>query len=261
MSNPELRIILMLQIEPPPHQLREKIDPVQLRELADSLARDGLLEPIGVQTQPQGGPFRIIYGHRRYLAAQLLAWASIAALIFDEHADALQLALAENTHRANLTPVEEAMALGALASRGLALAAIAHQVRKTETWCQARLALLKYPQDLLDAIHDHRLPLTVAAQLLAITHEPYRAYLTRDALAHGASARTVAAWVQHYLAEQPRIESNMEAVEAVAARRSTFVIMSPCDYCQEPANIEATRTFRLCPTCSAALSAARNGQP
>lgn len=66
-----------------------------------------------------------------------------------------------------------------------------------------RLALFDLPADMQDAVHRFKLPISVAHCLAQIDHAAYREYLTRDAIANGATVRTVSAWVQHYLAERP----------------------------------------------------------
>lgn len=257
MPPPTLEHVNLDAILEPPHQLRATIDSLSLRELADSIARVGLLEPIGLAPADDGARFTIIYGHRRFLACRLLAWQTIPALIHDGHADPVDIALAENLHRTELTPVEEARALRALQDRGHTLDELAHVSRKSDSWVDGRLRLLDYPDDLQAAIHAHGLPLTVAAHLAQIDHAPYREYLTRDAVAHGATARTVSSWVQHYLAERERVIANTDTVEQIAAQRADFVILAPCDYCGTRENLEHTRSWRLCSPCSTALREAQ----
>lgn len=83
--------------------------PGPLRELADSMAADGLAQPIVVR--PLGRRFQIVAGHRRRRAADLLGWATIPAIVrhlSDEAAAAVMLA--ENAHRVDLNPMDEARA-------------------------------------------------------------------------------------------------------------------------------------------------------
>lgn len=250
-------------IAEPPHQLRESIDPALLRELADDIARRGLLNRIRLHKDAQRGGFYICSGHRRFLAARLLGWADIPADIAPRCADCTDGALAENIQRADLTPIEEARALAALLTAGQDAAALAHMCRKSESWVSARLALLDLPADMQDAVHRFKLPISVAHCLAQIDHAAYREYLTRDAIANGATVRTVSAWVQHYLAERPRIIANTETVESIAAKRGDYRIMCPCDYCGTPAQLEHTRAWRLCPDCDRGLreATAKAAQP
>lgn len=241
------------QIQPPPHQLRSEIDPAALADLADSLAAHGQLQPIGLQPQRGDPCYVIIYGHRRYLAAQALGWTTIAAIIHPPHADRLNLALAENMQRSDLTPIEEARALAMLVARGLPTHTIAGMVRRSPAWCDSRLRLLKLPDDIQDAIHRHQLPVSIAHALARIDHESYRAYLVRDALAHGASLRTVESWVQHFLTERETITRNSDMVDEIAARRDQYVVLAPCGWCADPVPFETLHTWRLCTACHSQL--------
>jgi ParB/RepB/Spo0J family partition protein len=81
-----------------------------LRALADSMAAVGLAQPITVRPRP-GGRFEIVAGHRRRRAAALLGWAAVPAIVreLDDEA-AASIMLAENAHRVDLNPVDEARA-------------------------------------------------------------------------------------------------------------------------------------------------------
>lgn len=98
-----------------PDQPRKHFDEEKLRELAASIERQGLLQPILVQRLPgEGGRYMIVAGERRFRAHQLLGRATIDAIIYDGMPDRDELALIENVQRENLNPVEEAEALAAL---------------------------------------------------------------------------------------------------------------------------------------------------
>lgn len=93
-----------------PHQPRKAFDPVGLRELADSVAQHGLLQPITVRRDPKDkSKFVVIAGERRFRAHVLLERSLIPAVITSGNAD--EIALIENLQREDLTPLEEAEAL------------------------------------------------------------------------------------------------------------------------------------------------------
>lgn len=100
-------------IEDNPAQPRRQIDEAALAELAASIDRHGLLQPIVVT--PAGCGYRLVAGQRRLLAHRQLGRARIAALIVDGAAD--ELALIENLQREDLAPLDEAEALAALKER------------------------------------------------------------------------------------------------------------------------------------------------
>jgi ParB/RepB/Spo0J family partition protein len=142
------RDIPLAAIRPDPEQPRKHFDRVQLRELAQSMQANGLAMPILVR--PAGDQFVIIAGERRFRAAQLLGWETIAADVRDADAETARwLALVENVQRADLTPSEEARAFQAHMREGLTQKTIAARIGKTQSYVAQKLRLLKLPEPLL----------------------------------------------------------------------------------------------------------------
>lgn len=108
---PTLQQLSIDQLVRGKYQPRKHFDPVQLQELAESIkTTDGLLQPIVVR--PLGGnQYEIVAGERRWRAAQLAGLSSISCLVSHyTDAQALQAAIIENINRADLNPIEEAVA-------------------------------------------------------------------------------------------------------------------------------------------------------
>src|SRR5207244_11674873 len=100
-------------ITPNPRQPRQRIDEEELRELASSIRAHGILQPLVVRELPGAGGrrFELIAGERRWRAARLAGLSRIPAVIKDVTPQAsLELALIENIQRADLSPLEEAVA-------------------------------------------------------------------------------------------------------------------------------------------------------
>ena len=92
-----------------PHQPRRSFDAVALQGLADSLRNSGLIQPIVVRAVPGG--YELVAGERRLRAAKLAGLSHLPALLRRvDAAEQAQLALIENTQRADLNPIERAMA-------------------------------------------------------------------------------------------------------------------------------------------------------
>lgn len=241
------------QIDEPLDPSRLSIDEQELAELAASMARLGLLEPIGVRYTDDPDRYALIYGHRRHRAARSLGWHTIPALILPADVSELEARQAENNQRVQLTPVEEAHELQRYRRDGRTVHHIAHATGRTVTWVNARLRLLAYPDDLLTAIHTRALPLAVADLLAQIDHPTYRARLTSDAIDNGATATTVSVWLQHYLSDRPRIQANADTIDDIIARRADYRIMAPCEYCGQHEELTRTRLWRLCQDCTTGL--------
>ena len=110
-NNDELRTIDVDLIERGPWQPREHFDEDALQELADSIATQGVVQPIVVRQKPDGR-FEIVAGERRWRAAQKAGLSKVPAVIktFDDQT-AAAVSLIENIQRENLNPLEESTAL------------------------------------------------------------------------------------------------------------------------------------------------------
>lgn len=101
-----------------PHQTRRYFDEAELDALAQSIDRNGLLNPISVRPQSEGG-YCLIAGERRLRACQKLGWVAIPAILWEkDETTAAALTLAENMHRSNLNYLEEAAGILQLLAEG-----------------------------------------------------------------------------------------------------------------------------------------------
>lgn len=127
-----------------PEQPRTHFQPDQLRELADSIREHGILQPLVVMRDPLGGGYRLIAGERR-LQAGRLAGLSTVPVVVRETTDVglLELALVENIQRADLNPIEEAMAFRRLVDEyGLTQEDVARRVGRSRATVANSLRLL-----------------------------------------------------------------------------------------------------------------------
>lgn len=141
------RDILLADIDRDPEQPRTHFDEAALQELADSMNATGQAVPITVK--PAGARYTIVQGERRWRAAQLLGWATIRAEVQDlDAATAMWRTLVENIQRADLTPIEEAVAYQKLVDAGHTQTEIARRIGKTQSYVAQKLRLLKMPEHL-----------------------------------------------------------------------------------------------------------------
>jgi ParB/RepB/Spo0J family partition protein len=239
----------MSQILEPTHRLRESIDAQKLGELADSIAAEGLHQPIGIRGPLDAGQYEIIFGHRRYLANRLLGNSTIAAHIYPADYDPLLAAISENLQREDMTPLEEARAVARFVERGEPDSAIARLFRRSASWVRARRDLLNMPDNVQHAVQTGRLTLGVAAQLADVDHAGYRQQLIEEAHRTGATALTAAHWRQHYLTDRDRIIGNNLVIEEILSRREAWKIVIPCDLCDTDKDYQDTRSIRVCLNC------------
>lgn len=244
-------------IREPSHRLRENIDAGKLGELADSIAAEGLHQPVGVRGPLADASYEIVYGHRRYLAHQLLRRETIEATIYPEDFDPLLAAVSENLQREQMTPYEEAQAVARFVARGEPDAAIARLFRRSAAWVRARRDLLAYPADIQAAVRDEVINLGVAAALADVDHPEYRQSLIAEAARTGAKAPTAELWRQHYLTDRERIIGNNLVVAEIAERRESWRIVIACDLCSMDQDYANTRAVRVCVACFNQLQAVK----
>ena len=139
----QIQDIKLAKIKANPNQPRREFSDASIRELASTLDKDGLLQPIVVREKGDG--YEIIAGERRYRAAQRLDWETIPAIVNNMSDDqAASLALIENLQRENLNPIDEAEAYNNLMKlNGLTQVSLAKNIGKSQSYVANKLRLLK----------------------------------------------------------------------------------------------------------------------
>lgn len=236
-------------IRPPADPLRVDIDPERTAALADDIAAQGLLQPIGVRGPDDAGLYEVVWGHRRFLAHELLHRTEIEAKVFPPIMDPLQAMAMENLGQEPMTAIEEALLCQRYIERGQSVAAVARLLRHSATWVDQRLALLGYPKDIQVAVQQKAISLVVADQLAQIDHEEYRLSLIGEAVRSGATAAVVRVWAAHYAADRDRIVSNHLKVAEIAAQRESFVLYVRCEVGDHDVPSVESRALRACLPC------------
>jgi ParB family transcriptional regulator, chromosome partitioning protein len=161
-----LATIAVADIKPNPDQPRRYFAEDALEELAQSLKRHGIIQPIVVR--PFQGGYQIVAGERRWRAAQRAQIHSIPAIVraFDD-AETLEIALIENIQRQDLNPIEEAEAYKRLSDEfGHSQAALAAIVEKSRSHVANMMRLLDLPLPLRDLLIEGKLQMGHARALL-----------------------------------------------------------------------------------------------
>jgi ParB family transcriptional regulator, chromosome partitioning protein len=159
------------RIQRSPDQPRADFDETLLGELAASIAVHGVLQPVIVRGLADGG-YQLIAGERRLRAARLAGLDTIPAVVRDASGgtDSLELALIENLQRADLNPIETALAYRELIDRfGLTHEAVARQVGKSRVAVSNSLRLLDLAPETRQAIVEGRISEGHGRALAAIT--------------------------------------------------------------------------------------------
>lgn len=142
-------------IEPNRSQPRHDFDEGALRELADSIAAHGILQPLLVRPLPDGG-YQLVAGERRWRAGRMAGLTEVPVVVREmSDSEMMQISMIENLQRENLNPVEEALGYRVLAEEyGLTQDEISKSVGKSRPVIANAMRLLKLPQEVLDMVSE-----------------------------------------------------------------------------------------------------------
>ena len=183
----------VIDIRPNPNQPRRHFSDEKLDELAASIARHGIIQPIVVR--PFQGGYQIVAGERRWRAAQRAQLHDLPAIIrnFDD-TETVEIALLENIQRQDLNPIEEAEAYKKLTELfGHSAAELADLVHKSRSHVANMMRLLDLPQTLRDLVTEEKLSMGHARALLGSENAVQLAMLV---IKNGLSVRATEALVQ-----------------------------------------------------------------
>jgi len=190
-------------IDPNPEQPRRAFRPEELRSLADSIRRHGVLQPIVVR---RAGPrYELVVGERRWRASREAGLATIPAVVADlEDRVRLEVALIENIQRSDLNPIELAHAFRALAEAGATQEAIGERVGLDRSTISNHLRLLELPTEVQADVEAGRLSTGHAKALLQVASPERRRHVRDRILRDGLSVRAAEELAQSSGATRPR---------------------------------------------------------
>jgi ParB family chromosome partitioning protein len=177
------------RIRPCPLQPRKDFSAEALRELADSIREQGIVQPLIVRER--NGYFELIAGERRWRAAQLLQLPEAPVIVrqADDRA-VLELALIENLQRENLNAIEEAHGYAQLAEQfQLTQEEISGKVGKSRAVVANALRLLKLPTPIQNFIRDGRLSVGHAKVILGLSNEKDQTLAAERVIKEGLNVR------------------------------------------------------------------------
>ncbi len=184
-------------IERNKEQPRTRFDETSLRELSQSIAAHGVLQPVVVRPMPTGG-YQLIVGERRLRAARLAGVEKIPAIVREAgEAETLELALVENLQREDLNPIDEAHGYEALMEiAGLNQSELAEHVGRDRSTVANSLRLLELPLDVQELLSAGGLSAGHGRALLGAATAEERSVLASKTMERGLSVRELEALVR-----------------------------------------------------------------
>lgn len=213
-----VQFVRLERIRPCPFQPRKDFPIETLKELADSIRAQGIVQPLIVRER--NGHLELIAGERRWRAAQLLHLAEVPVIIREADDRAvLELALIENLQRENLNPMEEAQGYAQLVEQfQLTQEEVAVKVGKSRALVANALRLLKLPPELQACVRDGRLSVGHAKALLGLTGEKRQKQAADRVIKGGLNVRQTEALVSQWQQREAGAGATAATPGAAASR-------------------------------------------
>lgn len=182
----------VMLIKPNPDQPRREFNEESLRELADSIAQIGIVQPITLRDTGDGF-YTIIAGERRWRACQMAGLERVPAYIRTvDDENMMEMALVENIQRQDLTALEVALAYQHLMEQyGLTQEQLSEKVGKNRATVTNYLRLLKLPAPIQVALKERQIDMGHARALLSLDDPKAQLHVFDEMVANGLSVRRV----------------------------------------------------------------------
>jgi ParB family chromosome partitioning protein len=190
--------VALARVQPSLLQPRKDFSDEALRELADSIREQGIVQPLIVRQK--GVNFELIAGERRWRAAQLIGLPEVPVIVREaDDRSVLELALIENLQRENLNPLEEALGYSQLIEQfQLTQEQTAAKVGKGRVVVANALRLLKLPAEVRDHIRAGRISVGHAKVVLGLPSAADQKMAAERIVAQGWSVRQTEEFVAHF---------------------------------------------------------------
>lgn len=251
----QIELVPLDLIDRPAKISREIIDPERVRELAESIRENGLLQPVLLRRA--NGRFEMVAGDRRFLAHKLIGLKEIKAVVRDlDDRDTIVLRGIENLQRVNLTPSEEAMTyLDLKEEGGLSANAIAKRTGKSVTTILKYLKFAQCPEEVRRAVDRKEISLVCLETLQEIEDSDQFMYFFKMAASNGITEKVARLWVDDYIKTK---SGTYYGDGGTPLSSSTEVVSKPsfvtCEVCHGPCEIKAVRSLLVCPDCRKKVS-------
>ncbi len=200
-------------LQPSPYQPRRHFGEEELEALAQSIAHNGILQPLAVREHKDG--YELISGERRLRAAEIAGLSQVPCVVCNTNErGAAVFSLVENLQRASLTFFEEADAIARLIDLyGLTQRDVAHQLGLSPSAISNKLRLLRISLPQRELIERHHLSERHARALLKLSDEDERMAVLEYVITHALTVSET----EQYISETTLKEAEHESIRKRAA--------------------------------------------
>ena len=206
-------------IDPNPRQPRTNFDVDELSELAASIQKHGVIQPLIITHGEKPDHYILIAGERRLMAAKQAGLKTVPVILRDSsEQERLELALIENVQRADLSPLETAEAFRQLSDEfKLSHSEIAKRVSKSRVSVTNTLRLLNLPPSVLEALHENKISEGHARALLALSSTQAQAATLQTVMNKGLNVRQTEELVRKLSGEKTDQKPKPEPIPEIKA--------------------------------------------
>lgn len=225
-SGKGVTMLRLADIEPRPDQPRKQFESESLSALADSIAENGVLQPLLVRAEGDGF-YQIIAGERRWRASKMAGLTEVPAIVTEaDDRKAFELAIIENIQRENLNAIEEAAAIRDLMTEyGLTQEEVSTRISRSRSAVSNAIRLLDLPDSVMKAVSDGRLSAGHARALLGLRDDDRIISAAETVMSRGLSVRATEELVrslnraQNEAKKPPRAETEADRYMSWLCRR------------------------------------------
>jgi len=211
----DVRSIPLEELLPPLYPVRRVADDEKMAELVRSIQVNGLLHPLVVI--PEDGAYRILAGHRRFIAISGLGWEEAPCNVVEmgpiqRHTVTIQ----ENETREEVNPVDTGWYLRYLCeNKGMTTRQISELLHKSQSWIAQRVRLTQLEEPMQMLVQEGRLPWRGALRLASIEDPHTREVYTRDAVVQRKSLHNIEAAVSQVDRDPTLVAEAIETAQRV----------------------------------------------
>jgi ParB family chromosome partitioning protein len=219
------------RITPNASQPRTHFDEEALQQLADSIKRYGILQPLVVR--PVGGDFEIVAGERRWRASKIAGLDKVPVIVRStKELEQLEIALIENVQRVDLSPLEQAISIERLHQQfNMNYDSIAKRLGKASSTVNNIVRLLQLPLSAVEALKDKKITEGHARAILALKGSPDKQdELLNNIIEQGWNVRQAERYVTSHKAGiqekkevRARVDTETRETKALSKRLKTTV--------------------------------------
>ncbi len=254
----DVRSIPLEELLPPLYPVRRVADDEKMAELARSIQVNGLLHPLVVI--PEDGNYRILAGHRRFIAVSGLRWEEVPCNVIGAQRQlARMVSIEENLVREGVNPVDLGWYFRHLCeNEHMTQVEIGQLLGKSQPWVSQFIRLTTMDDHRQAAVQEGFLDAQSALLIESIDNVAIRESLTRDAISRGTSYHRVRAAKQQYERNKDNIDRAIEIAQAVREEQATETNPLRCLWCGERALDAPGEMVWLCGGCIRELLKARD---